>query len=1001
MKKLIFVLITIVAVVLMILTLSACDEDTYKIAWVDENGSVLQIDEKVASGTMPQYLGSIPEKADDANYIYVFEGWSTEVVEATEGMVYVAKFLSLDRRDYCNITWKNYDDSIIRLDKGIKKGVIPEYVGDEPTRPDDENFVYIFEGWTPEIVEATEDATYTAEYKKLEKSNCYTITWKNYDGNILLVDSLVEKGTIPEYKGEPPTRGSDEVFAYAFRGWTPEIVEATEDATYTADYQKVDKYYTVTWKNEDGSVLKVDKRVLYGALPQYTGPAPTKKSNEIYDYMFMGWSPAVKRVTCNATYTASFTGIKKKYTVTWIDTGVYNPSVQRYETVLYTEKVEAGRTPRYRGPEPKKPDNANWGYKYIFDGWDPIPDRLTKDMTFKTKYERAYDVSWYNWSTGPELIKTERRKMEEVENENGYKHKVIPDYIEFDGPTPTIPEDEGYIYEFKDWYQCDSPWDGTNRRMMDREFIATYGCESKDDRYEKYPDFDYEEGTRSYYLPTIRISRYNGGFYPEFYIPAWLEGRIVEEFTISENNLSQGGALKGAFEDNKIIQTVYLGNNLRYTNGRYAFRGCSNLHTIHFGKNMLDIEQEMFAECTSLRRVDIPAPIKKICWGAFEGCTNLMSVTFPDTLETIENIAFSGCESLTSITIPDGVKYIDGFDGCIRLRTVNLGTGVTGIGSSCFNGDTALRNINLEQSNVENIWDYAFNECTSLTRANFPVTLKTIGKRAFNKCTNLRYVDFVDLEPRLTHIDEFAFNECKELGALSIPGSVIRIQKGIVNHCDSLTFLEVSGINNKYESKRNMIIDKEEGMIVAGCNGSGEIPTDSNITRIGPYAFTGSKYFSLNKALMIPDNIKKIGEWAFGGCTGLPHSRHAGHGYNHSDHCKMAVRLPGDCLLEMSVFSMDYNLEPGEDKHFCVYIDRDVVDYLNNNGNPYEFPKCHTQGHVTYHYRCECIHPHDFVVGSIQGTAYMYWHGNYKPWTRQECFPDIEDYDNHTIITWG
>ena len=67
--------------------------------------------------------------------------------------------------------------------------------------------------------------------------NCasYTITFKNWDGSILQ-STQVEEGQMPQYTGATPTKPSDSQYSYTFSGWTPQIVAATADATYTATY---------------------------------------------------------------------------------------------------------------------------------------------------------------------------------------------------------------------------------------------------------------------------------------------------------------------------------------------------------------------------------------------------------------------------------------------------------------------------------------------------------------------------------------------------------------------------------------------------------------------------------------------------------------------------------------------------------------------------------------------------------------------------------------------
>ena len=69
----------------------------------------------------------------------------------------------------------------------------------------------------------------------------YTIIFVNWDGAELLKLADVQEGTLPVYTAELPTRPEDDEFTYSFIGWTPEIVPASEDATYTAAYETTPK----------------------------------------------------------------------------------------------------------------------------------------------------------------------------------------------------------------------------------------------------------------------------------------------------------------------------------------------------------------------------------------------------------------------------------------------------------------------------------------------------------------------------------------------------------------------------------------------------------------------------------------------------------------------------------------------------------------------------------------------------------------------------------------
>ena len=63
----------------------------------------------------------------------------------------------------------------------------------------------------------------------------YTVTWCDEDGTVLETETY-SAGDMPEYKGETPTKASDENFTYTFYGWDPEVKVVLEDATYTAKY---------------------------------------------------------------------------------------------------------------------------------------------------------------------------------------------------------------------------------------------------------------------------------------------------------------------------------------------------------------------------------------------------------------------------------------------------------------------------------------------------------------------------------------------------------------------------------------------------------------------------------------------------------------------------------------------------------------------------------------------------------------------------------------------
>ena len=72
------------------------------------------------------------------------------------------------------------------------------------------------------------------------------------------------------------------------------------------------KSYTITWVNDDGTVLEVQENVAEGQTPEYHGETPGKADDDQYTYSFAGWVPDIVSADQNKTYYAFFTGKEKE-----------------------------------------------------------------------------------------------------------------------------------------------------------------------------------------------------------------------------------------------------------------------------------------------------------------------------------------------------------------------------------------------------------------------------------------------------------------------------------------------------------------------------------------------------------------------------------------------------------------------------------------------------------------------------------------------------------------
>ena len=96
-----------------------------------------------------------------------------------------------------------------------------------------------------------------------EEPTMATITWKN--GDDVIKTEQVEYGKVPVYSGETPTKAATAQYTYTFKGWDPEVVAVTGDATYTATYTETVNKYKITWKSVTSA--RIDTGALRKALP--------------------------------------------------------------------------------------------------------------------------------------------------------------------------------------------------------------------------------------------------------------------------------------------------------------------------------------------------------------------------------------------------------------------------------------------------------------------------------------------------------------------------------------------------------------------------------------------------------------------------------------------------------------------------------------------------------------------------------------------------------------
>jgi len=111
-----------------------------------------------------------------------------------------------------------------------------------------------------------------------------TITW-NVNG--VETTEVYEKGTMPSFK-DSTDKAPDDNYRYTFTGWSPEVVVAEEDATYTAQYSATARvFYTITFNANGGEGSMEPQRFEVGVDTALNTNAFTREN-----YKFIGWNTA-------------------------------------------------------------------------------------------------------------------------------------------------------------------------------------------------------------------------------------------------------------------------------------------------------------------------------------------------------------------------------------------------------------------------------------------------------------------------------------------------------------------------------------------------------------------------------------------------------------------------------------------------------------------------------------------------------------------------------------
>ena len=215
----------------------------------------------------------------------------------------------------------------------------------------------------------------------------------------------------------------------------------------------------------------------------------------------------------------------------------------------------------------------------------------------------------------------------------------------------------------------------------------------------------------------------------------------------------------------------------------------TNLVALDLSEAIIEnIPDNAFNGLSSLSWVKLPEGLKTIGKYAFEG-TQIFNIEIPSTVTDIGYMSFANTR-LTKLTFDKDSQLTDIYNGafynCTSLGEVILPNTVTTVGYAAFQGCTSLKKLIFSDA-MKTVWDYTCSGCTSLQTVHLPNNLKTIRYRSFYDTPSLLKVD---IPSTLNRIYDYAFYNCG-LDSLILPVTLQYLHRYSFSNCKNLKYIEM------------------------------------------------------------------------------------------------------------------------------------------------------------------------------------------------------------------
>jgi hypothetical protein len=865
----------------------------YTVTFLDAKGQPFGTAQEIAYNEAATAPNTNPTKEPTNTTAYTFKGWDQAFDHVTSNLTINPLYNEAERLYSVRFVIEGTEVTTVT----VRYGETAVYPKADPTKEKTNTDIYTFTGWDGTLTNITEDKTVNAVFASTTRT--YTVTFA-YDGDD---DTKTWSTQVPYngtavYAGPAPTKAMTNYRVYSFDEWDTSLENITGDTTVTADFTYSARYYTVTFKDYDGTVLYQDNKVEYHNHTSYKGAklfGPANQSGVSHEFGYWarsdsstqyGFSDIINAIAQDTTLTATYTNAT--YELTYENMGTY----------AQVSGCTAGSV-LGNGPE-------------IATSYQSLPVTTIKDNAFQSNLTlTAIKI--------PDTITT--IGVSAFQNCKNLRS------LDLGKGVVTIGESA-----------FDSAW--IEKSITLPKSLTSLGKNAFQHTY--LETFDYEDENN------VNITNWGFGVFEGSYkltnvnliIPSTA---IMDGFTFAYSHTSftatvhyQGTALpEYMFIESDLTKLLLDAPSITAIPKGFC-TSCFDLTSINIPANVTSIGENAFMSCAALASVTLPNALTTIGLGAFQ-YSGLTSMTIPSSVTTIKDYAFDSTGKMTAFTVgeastsflaPDGVLYSHDLttlyeypaaktdvaysikEGCTKIRVrafsradnltlVKLPSTLTVLDVNALSGASNLATIQgLEQitayynyclsgtaitsftanAGITSIPDRMFDSCAQLTSVTLNTTITQIGSGAFQSCRGLTSIDWSGATA-LTTIADGAFYYCSGLTSVKMPASLTVLRDNAFHDCTGLTNLDFSttGLTTVqlscfHDMRALTSIKFPETFSSLGAAAFGgdsaltsvTLPTTKAGFTIGDQAFFGA--YNL-QSLIIPEGTTGISAGSFGYCS--------------------------------------------------------------------------------------------------------------------------------------